>query len=339
MVLRSACGLLVAQIAGGVLAAQSGAFHWPTPNRAFAERQPYEKLVQPTVSGRTVSGLFGCVRSDGRQFHEGIDLRAVNRDRRGEATDEISSLRPGVVRYANGNSGWSDFGRYVVIEHPAESLGVVSLYGHLASLARNTVAGAQVEAGQVLGVMGRSAAGYTIPRDRAHLHLEVGVWLSRNFQAWYDAQRYSSRNRHGVFNGFNVVGLDFLDFAERQRAGEVADLREYDARLPVAVSVVVPDEMTPDFVDRYSALLAAVPAGDHAGWQIDFTWFGLPKHWRSLSRGELAGSSGGGPTIVFHDENLLERYPCQSVVQMRGGTPLPGPKLRQILAILFARKS
>lgn len=326
----------MAGAASTALFAQPGGYHWPTPNKAFAEGRPYEELVQPTESGRTVSGLFGCVRSDGRQFHEGIDLRALNRDRRGEPTDNVYSMQPGIIRYANQTAGWSDYGRYVVIEHPSNSLGVISLYAHLASLARSTVAGAEVEAGQVLGVMGRSAAGYTIPRERAHLHWEVGVWLSRNFQSWYDAQEYSNRNRHGVFNGFNLVGLDILDFLERRRTGQVSDLREYVSRLPVAVSVVVREKVTPDFVERYPALLAPGQTNDHAGWQIDFTWFGLPKYWRSLSEKEIARAAPGEPAIVFHDDTLLERYPCQSVVQMRGGTPLPGSKLRQILAILFA---
>lgn len=320
---------------GAAVSAPAAEYHWPTANTAFAEHKPYEAFVQPTQSGETISGLFGCVRNGGRQFHEGIDLLALQRDRRGEATDEVVSIGPGVVRYANNTAGWSNYGRYVVVEHPSDSLGVISLYAHLASVARSTVPGAEVKGGQMLGIMGRSAAGYTIPRERAHLHLEVGVWLSRHFQAWYNAQQYSARNRHGIFNGFNVVGLDYLDFVERQRAGEVRDLRDYTARLPVAVSVVVRETLVPDFVQRYPALLADATVDNPAGWQIDFTWFGLPKFWRPLGEAELGRVTAGGPTVVFHDEKLLERYPCQDVVELRRGNALPGAKLQQILAILF----
>lgn len=335
--MRIVLGWLAFGALGAGVSAQSANFHWPTPNRAFAERKSYEEFVQPTESGRAVSGLFGCVRSGGRQFHEGLDLLALNRDRRGEPTDEIFSVNSGIVRYVNRTPGWSDYGRYVVIEHPAYSLGAISLYAHLASVERSVEPDASVEAGQRLGVMGRSAASYSIPRERAHLHLELGVWLSTNFQSWYDAQRYRTRNRHGIYNGFNVVGLDYLDFVERQRAGEVQDLQNYVVRLPVAVSVVIREEMRPDFVQRYPALVAEVSPDHLAGWQIDFTWFGLPKYWRPLTDADLAQVPGEEPTIVFHDAKLLERYPCQSVVQMRRGSALPGPKLRQILAILFSR--
>ena len=52
---------------------------WPTPNQAFQRGEPIEAFVQPTVSGKVESGLFGCVRNDGAKFHEGLDLFPIQR--------------------------------------------------------------------------------------------------------------------------------------------------------------------------------------------------------------------------------------------------------------------
>src|SRR5579859_7545679 len=91
---------------------------WPTPNRAWAEGRPIRDFIQPTESGEAESGCFGCVRSNGYQFHEGIDLKPVRRDARGEPLDQVFAMLPGVVCYVNLRPGESTYGRYIVIEHP-----------------------------------------------------------------------------------------------------------------------------------------------------------------------------------------------------------------------------
>ena len=152
---------------------------WPTPNTAYLEGKPIDAYVQPTVSGEVASGLFGCVRSGGGQFHEGVDLKPVSRDRRGEATDDIFATMSGVVRHINLRSGESSYGRYVVIEHPDLKPAVYTLYAHLSSVAPGLKTGEAVARGQVIATMGRSAGGYAIPRDRSHLHYEIGLVATR----------------------------------------------------------------------------------------------------------------------------------------------------------------
>src|SRR5215216_1435014 len=71
---------------------------WPTPNRAWSEGKPARDFLQHAGSGEPESGGFGGVRSAGIQFHEGIDIRPVARDRRGEPTDEVYAAMTGVVR-------------------------------------------------------------------------------------------------------------------------------------------------------------------------------------------------------------------------------------------------
>ena len=308
---------------------------WPTPRPAMLEGRPLAEFIQPTESGTTESGLFGCVRTSGRQFHEGVDLKPLNRDRRGEATDPVVAVAPGVVRHVNAVSGLSNYGRYVVVEHTDMAPAIITLYAPLGSIAAGVQAGSRVEAGTTLGVMGRSAS-TGIPRDRAHLHIEMGFWLGNGFPVWYQQQKYPSRNEHGLFNGMNVVSFDFLDYMEQRRRGSVADLRGYLQSLPTAVTVVVKNPRVPDFVQRYPELLqSAPPASGVAGWRIEFTWFGVPKAWWPLDAAEAAAVQSQGTSIVFHDRALLERYPCQTVLRTRGGSVSPGAKLQSTLDIIF----
>ena len=184
---------------------------WPTPNPAFQNGKPVEAYVQPTVSGRVESGLFGCVRNGGSRFHEGLDLYPIGRDVRGEAVDPVYAVLPGRVVHASRNSGYSSYGRYVVIEHDQETPAYHTLYAHLASVADAITLGARVEAGSVLGIMGRSAT-YTIPSSRAHVHFEIGFRLTDDFEKWYTDQKFDSKNRHGMWNGMNLVSVDPLAF-------------------------------------------------------------------------------------------------------------------------------
>lgn len=309
---------------------------WPTPNPAVAAGGTYADFVQPTESGLVESGMFGCVRTSRQQFHEGLDLKAVQRDKRGEATDPIFAMWAGTVRYASAQPGASNYGRYVILEHVDGDLNFISLYAHLLSIAPGTSPGVAVTAGQPLGVLGRSAGNSPIPRDRAHVHVETGFWLSTGFQRWYDAQKFGSANVHGVFNGKNLVGFDFLDYVERRRAREVAGVRDYVSRLPVAATVIVRSTGVPDFVARYPALASAPPpTGDIAAWQIDFTWFGLPKAWRALGPDDPEAKKVSGREIVFADAALLERFPCQKLVRWREGRAMFGPRLQETLDILF----
>lgn len=320
-----------------VNAATAADLVWPTPNRAAEEGRPYAEFVQPTESGLVESGLFGCGRSSGSQFHEGLDLRPLRRDQKGEAADPVFAMLPGEVRYANHSPGSSNYGRYVIVEHREDGLNFISLYAHLSSIDAGARIDAAVTAGQPLGIMGRSAGNAPIPRERAHVHVEMGFWLSRNFQTWYHGKKFPNKNEHGAFNGMNVVSFDFLDFVERRRAGEVRGVREYVARLPTAVTVFVRSPRVPDFVERYPGLLgAALPAEDIAGWRIDFTWFGLPKAWWPVVSAEAEAHKTAGREIVFADGALLGRFPCQRVVRTRNGRHLIGPKLQDALDILFA---
>ena len=81
------------------LAAQAQTFHLPTANQALFEKGGGERFFVGTVGKPWMSGTFGCVRSEGWQMHEGIDIRCLQRDKRGEPTDPVLATADGTVAY------------------------------------------------------------------------------------------------------------------------------------------------------------------------------------------------------------------------------------------------
>lgn len=309
---------------------------WPTPDQSFAEAKPLEAFIQPTASGRIESGLFGCTRNDGRRFHEGIDIKPAHRDRQGEATDPILAAMPGRVAYINTVAGHSGYGRYIVLEHSELDVPVYTLYAHLRSVEPGLREGQRVEAGQRIGVMGRSAS-FAIPRHLAHLHFEVGVRLTDQFATWFDQQRLGSPNHHGVWNGMNLIGTDPLAFYETVRDGQFTGMRDYLEGLPTAFTLRVLTTRVPDFVNRYPRLLTTpVPREGVVGWVIDFTWYGLPKRWTPLKAADLTEPGREGDiALLSYDPALLHGQCRPTVVLREGSEPELGRFLRVTLQKVF----
>lgn len=327
-------GLLVA--VNGTEAGERLQIVWPTSNPAYAAGKPPENYFQPTVSGLVESAGFGCVRNSGGRFHEGLDLKPIARDARGEAIDPVFAVMEGVVLHTNRIAGNSSYGRYIVIEHRQVTPAVITLYAHMASIAEEVQPGAKVRMGQTIGVMGRSAGGYTIPRERAHLHFEIGFWISENFQSWYDWRRFGSRNHHGHLNGMNLIGIDPLDFFDRFRSGQVTGFQSYLNSLPVAYTVRVRSNGIPDFVRRYPSLVeGSIPVGGPGGWEIDFTSYGLPKRWRALAADAPSLSRGGRVEVVAHNAEVAAIHACRNTLRHQRGGVTIGSHTERMLQLLF----
>ncbi|MFI5356559.1 MAG: M23 family metallopeptidase [Opitutales bacterium] len=329
------CGL---GLLAGAARAQRVEFAWPTPNRAFDEGRPIAAYLQQAGSGDPASGGFGCVRSDGRQFHEGIDVQPVSRDRRGEPDDPVFAAMDGVVRYVNLTPGNSSYGRYVVLEHPGVQPAIYTLYAHLERVAPEIRPGAAVRRGETLGRMGHSAGGYTIPKDRAHLHFEMGVMLSQNFQAWYDGKRFGSRNEHGLYNGYNLMGFDPLAFLRDYRDHRLDNFQQFFDHMAPAATVRIATTQVPDFVRRYPSLVVKRAVGLIAGWEVSVDWTGLPFRWVPLSADEVRGWRRDEVRVISVDNATERRYQCKSVAVLRRGQWIPGASLDETLQIVFGRR-
>ncbi|WP_231962235.1 M23 family metallopeptidase [Opitutus sp. GAS368] len=317
--------------------AQRIEFSWPTPNKAWEQGRDYEAWVQPTVSGEPESGLFGCVRRGGGQFHEGLDIRATSRDRHGEPTDPITAAMDGVVRYVNASPGNSNYGRYIVLEHPDLTPAVYTLYAHLAKVEPGLRPGLVVTRGQVIATMGRSEGSTAIPKERAHLHFEIGLVMTHDFASWYGTKKFGSANEHGLYNGMNLMGFDPNDFLREWRRRRVDNFQEYLDKLRSVVRVRVATSRTPDFITRYPSLLRKpLPLGLVAGWEVECNSTGLPFAWTPLTAAELAGQRDGTARIVSVDAALLRATRCRSLAKATsGGGYTPGTDLSTMLQQVF----
>ena len=317
------------------VSAQRIEIQWPTPNPAFEQGKGFEAWAQPTVSGDPESGLFGCVRSGGTQFHEGLDIRPVGRDRRGEPTDQIVAAMDGVVRNANSQAGESNYGRYLVLEHPEMSPAIYTLYAHLAKIEPGIRAGVTVKRGQVIGTMGRSAGSGGIPRERAHMHFEIGLMMTQDFESWYGWKKFGSRNEQGLWNGMNLMGIDPLDFLRDWRTHKVDNFQQYFDQLRGVVRVRIATNRVPDFITRYPALLRKPMSGVVAGWEIECNSTGVPFAWTPLTAADVTGMRPGGVQVVSVESALVRAYHCKSLVKPHGAGYVPGADLTTMLQQVF----
>jgi hypothetical protein len=334
IVRRTLATLFIASSAWVSAAGERVEFTWPTPNKAWLEGRPIRYLLQDAGSGEPESGGFGSVRSAGRQFHEGIDIKATGRDRRGEATDNVFAAMDGVVRHVNRVAGDSNYGRYIVIEHPGLTPAIYTLYAHLARIQPGIVAGMEVKHGDVLGLLGHSSNG-NIPRDRAHLHFEMGFMVTREFNSWYRLRKFGSPNEQGLWNGMNLMGFDPLDFLEKWRAHRVDNFQQYFAQVEIAVRLRIATRRTPDFVLRYPSLLTRPLPAMVSGWEIGFDWTGIPIRWTPLTGTETIGLRENQPTVLEVNAGLERREKSKTLVVNRRGTWTTARDLETVLQQLF----
>src|SRR3954463_6534687 len=114
----------------------------PTDNDALfsgdgpAFYQSVDRGDNGTKSAPWEGGQYGFVRdakSTGggviyTRFHEGIDIRSVHRDASGEPRDEVRAIADGEVVHVSVVPGYSNYGKYVVIEHRWDGSNYYSLY-------------------------------------------------------------------------------------------------------------------------------------------------------------------------------------------------------------------
>jgi len=234
---------------------------WPTACVPTGSelRSPAERIFQPTASGRVRSALYGSVRTATggsglhARFHEGLDIRAHEHDRRGRAQDTVRAIAQGTIAYINRIAGNSSYGRYVVVTHRTPLGTVYSLYAHLAKLARGLAPGQECAQGAALGTIGNSGT-QRIPRSRSHLHFETGLIANSHFPAWH-AQTYAgTKSNHGTWHGWNLLGIDPLDFFLSFRESGAFDWRMYLSAQPAAFSLLVKASEAPDYFLRYPSL-------------------------------------------------------------------------------------
>lgn len=206
------------------------------------------------------------------RFHEGIDIRAVRRDEQGEPLDEVRAIADGKVVHANPGAGYSNYGRYIVIEHEWDRSSYYSLYGHLSSIGVQT--GQRVRKGERIAVMGHTGTG--INQERAHLHLELNLMMSRRFEEWHDHFFKNDPNRNGIYNGINLTGMNVAKLFIRLREKPSLTIAEFLADEEMFYKVAVPNSPNFDLAKRYPWMLKGHAGESPASWEVSFTRTGLP---------------------------------------------------------------
>lgn len=278
-------GLLVAAVFQAV-PLSSSAFSpvLPTDNDALFRGRPagFYMFTDRDFEGRKSSpwegGTYGFTRGPERlggkvvltRFHEGIDISPVRRDAADEPLDEVRAIEAGRVVHVADNPRDSNYGRYVVVEHKVEAAPVFSIYAHLASI--DVKPGQALRRGERLGRLGYTGAG--IDKRRAHLHLELAILWNDAYQDWHDTH-FTLPNKHGIYNGMNLMGLDLAEFYLRQRADPGLTLPAFIAGLDPAFSVRIPASPGFQLPSRYPWLVRGEADGARS-WLIRFTSAGFP---------------------------------------------------------------
>ena len=306
---------------------------WPTPNPAFAKGMGYSAFLQKTGPDKAFSsGAFGCVRNHGYKFHEGLDLYPVKRDSKGRAEDKVFSAMAGNVRHINPTSSHSAYGKYLVLEHTRLNPPLYSLYAHLASIEPGLKVGSPVGVAQVLGKMGNTAS-CRIPLERSHLHFEIGLRLTGDFQGWYDKKPYKTRNRHGNFSGFNLVGIDPIPFYSAYQRKSFTTPLSYLRTLPVAAKVRVRSSRAPDFTRRYPTLCAKpAPGTKVTAWDCSFGPYGIPLR---IDPATQPMASKTAKYQVLSIDLETQQKPCRRLFEKKGNSYVPAEQLLAYLELLF----
>jgi murein DD-endopeptidase MepM/ murein hydrolase activator NlpD len=297
-------------------------FQFPTANHALYEAGSELKFFAPTSPDRSWStGSFGCVRTDGWQMHEGLDIRSLQHDKRGEPTDPVMATADGTVMYVNPKPGLSNYGKYIVIRHVVEGIEIYSLYAHLSEIAPGVAYGKSVHAGEVIATMGRTSnTGERIGKERAHVHFELNLLVNDNFAAWYRKNMPGERNDHGVWNGQNLDGLDPREIllAEHNPAKPFSLLNYLRSQTELCRVLVRTTNFS--YLKRYPLLVLRNPVAKKqgvAGYEIALNYNGVAFALMPRAASEIKSPA----SIQLLSVNAAEYHanPCRKLVVERGG--------------------
>jgi murein DD-endopeptidase MepM/ murein hydrolase activator NlpD len=258
----------------------------PTANDAlFRDDGPaFYQYVERDYKGEKSTpwegGQYGFVRdpietSQGivyTRFHEGMDIRPLQRDAKGDPTDEIHAIADGKVVHVNPVPGYSNYGRYIVIEHHWDGSNYYSLYGHLSSV--RVQVGQEVKKGDPIAVMGWTGVG--INRERAHVHLELNLLLNHHFEAWHDSLYKNDPNHNGIYNGINLTGLDIGRLYLALRKNPSLTIPQFFEGEETFYKVAIPRSGNFELPKRYPWMVKGRAGFSTASWEVSFNRSGLP---------------------------------------------------------------
>ena len=320
----------------GALAQQP--FQFPSANHALFEPGNELEFFAPTMPDKPwTTGSFGCVRTDGRQMHEGIDIRCLQRDKRGEPTDPVTATADGTVIYFNTKPSLSNYGNYIVLRHVVEGIEIYSLYAHLREIRPGLKIGQPVKTGETIATMGRTSSTASISKERAHVHFELNVLINDNFASWYKKTSPNQRNDHGEWNGQNLNGLDPREILFQEHAqGEKFSLLNFIRSQTELCRVLVRATNFP-YLKRYPMLVLQNPRAEKegvAGYEIVLNLNGVAFALMPRAASEI--KSPAKFQLLSVNEAEEKANPCRHlVVQRNGHWQLANESLRELELLTY----
>ena len=260
------------------------------------------------------------------RFHEGIDIRPMERDPRGEPIDPVRAIAAGTVVHTSLVAGYSNYGKYVVVEHRWDGCNYYSLYGHLSSIQVHI--GQHVQQRDQLGVMGHTGEG--LNQTRAHLHLELNMMLSRQFESWHDSLFKTDPNHHGLYNGLNLVGIDIARLYLALRKRPSLTIPEFVSEEETLYRVRFPDSKHFDLLKFYPWMRTQGNAETASSWEVSFNRAGVPL------KIEPNGKRVEGPELSYLKQSAIDSsYLTRGQVAGRGAGAHLTDKGKQFLRLLI----
>lgn len=320
MIFSVRCAVLFPALAFSASLFAQTPFHFPTANtNLFVVGNESKFFASTTPDKPWMSGSFGCVRNDGQRIHEGLDIRHLQTDKRGEPTDPVMATADGVVVYINRRPALSNYGNYIVIRHVVDGMEIYSLYGHLSAVRSGLKTGDAVKSGEVIATMGRTSNAETIEKWRAHVHFELDLLVNDNFAAWFKKASPGERNDHGEWNGQNLDGLDprRVLLAEKFK-GANFNLVNFVHSQTELCRVLVRATNFP-FLKRYPMLVVRNPVAEKqgvAGYEITLNYNGVP--FVLMPRAESEIKSKARIQLLSVNDAEEKANPCRHLVVKRG---------------------
>lgn len=294
---------------------------FPTENRLLLESGKEAKFFVGTVGKPWISGTFGCVRSEGRQLHEGIDIKCLHRDKKGEPIDTVFAVADGTVSYINRKPGLSNYGNYLVLRHVIDGVEIYSLYAHLKEVRAGVKAGTPFKAGEIIAVMGRTTnTRETISRERAHLHFEFGLLANDRFAAWYKESHPGQRNDHGAWNGQNLIGLNPATvLIQQNKMGAKFNLVDLIHAQTELCRVTIRKQQF-QWIKRYDSLIVPNPIAEKegvGGYELAVNFSGVPFKITPRAASEITGA--GKYQLLSVNETEQQKNPARQLVVKKKG--------------------
>ena len=109
-----------------------------------------------------------------------------------------------------------------------------------------------------------------------HLHLELNLMLSPQFEAWYNTFFRNDPNHNGIYNGMNLAGLDIARLYLALHKNPSLTIPEFLRREEIFYKVSLPKSRHFELAKLYPWMLTTGGRNEKSSWEVSFAQSGVP---------------------------------------------------------------